>query len=140
MTGADILAAARACLDTPFRHQGRVPGLALDCAGLIVSVAQALGIDHCDVADYGRLPNNGQLAGVLDAQPALRAVVVADMQPGDILLMRFVKEPQHLAFLGESTLIHSWEGAGKVCEHGIDDIWRRRIVRVYRFAGVANEQ
>ncbi|MBK8745664.1 MAG: peptidase P60, partial [Propionivibrio sp.] len=42
MTAA-ILAAARACIGTPFVHQGRIPGLALDCAGLVVAVAQAIG-------------------------------------------------------------------------------------------------
>ena len=57
MTSADIIAIARACLGTPFRHQGRIPGVALDCAGLVVAVAAA---PRC------RLPGPGglrQIAG-----------------------------------------------------------------------------
>jgi len=136
MRRADILTVARSMLGTPFMHQGRLPGVALDCAGLVIAVARQLGIDHTDVAGYGRRPHLGLLDETLDNQSCLAVVAPAEALPGDILLMRFAKEPQHLAIYAGQTIIHSWEAPGKVVEHGLDAIWSNRIVRVYRFTGV----
>ncbi len=140
----DILAAARAELGTPFRHQGRTPGWSLDCAGLVVTVAAALGVDYSDQQGYSRHPSDGLLESALDAQPCLVRVALADMQAGDVLLMRFNADPQHLAiFAGWSDvyqaegIIHAWLQAKKVCEHVLTDEWRSRIVRVYRFQEAA---
>lgn len=138
MTITDILAAARACVGTPFRHQGRLPGIGLDCAGVVIEVARAVGASPIDVSGYGRVPVNGQLEAALDAQPDLERVDRDDRQPGDILLMRFAGEPQHLAVLtGAGTIIHSYEAPGRCCEHDLTAAWAARIVRVYRFREVA---
>lgn len=130
---AAAIAYARACLGTPFRHQGRLPGVALDCAGLVLAVAQAVGVEAVDFPGYGRQPFNGQLEAALAAQPCLEPVALADRQPGDVLLLRIARDPQHLAILGEGTLIHAWADAGQVCEHRLDARWEARIVAVYRF-------
>lgn len=140
MTPDQIIAAARACLKTPFAHQGRLPGVALDCAGLVVAVARALEIDHLDFPGYGRRPANGQLKAALDAQPELREVSASAILPGDILLMAFEREPQHLAIYAGATLIHSWAAPGEVCEHDFSEIWQRRTIAAYRFVGVVHEQ
>lgn len=134
MSPADIIAAARKELETPFRHQGRQPGMALDCAGLVVAVARSLGIDPVDVSGYARVPS-GILQSILDQQPCLVRVVT--MQPGDILLMRFRGDPQHLAIYAGDTIIHSYETVGRCCEHDFTDLWRRRVVAIYRFTEVA---
>lgn len=134
MTAAAILAAARAELGTPFVHMGRRPGVALDCAGLIVQVAAALGVAHADVDGYPRRPGNGLLESTLDNQPALERV--AAMQAGDILLMRFHGDPQHLGIFTGENLIHAYQPVGKVCEHRLTAAWRRRVVRIYRFKGL----
>lgn len=135
MTADDIVAAARSCIGTPFRHQGRIPGVALDCAGLIVAVAETVGAEYADRPGYGRNPANGLLESVLDQQPCLERVF--DRKPGDVLLMRFSGEPQHLAIYTGMNIIHSHEAVGKVCEHRLADVWAARIVRTYRFKGVA---
>lgn len=137
MTGHDIVAAARSLLDTPFRHQGRLPGVALDCAGLVIAVARQLGLRHADQAGYGRIPANGLLEAALEAQPGLHRVALADRQPGDVLLMFFSREPQHLAIDAGDTIIHSYCDVGKVVEHRLDASWESRIVRVYRFDEVS---
>lgn len=136
MTGEQIVAAARACVGTPFRHLGRVPGKALDCAGLAVSVARELGLAVDDRDAYGRSPANGLLEAMLDAQPCLRRVFRAP-QAGDLLLMRFSGDPQHLAVCAGDTIIHAWSTVGKVAEHRFTDIWQARVVRVYEFVGEA---
>ena len=134
MTADDILAAARQCIGTKFVHQGRIPGRALDCAGLIVSVAKAIGADYIDRPGYSRTPSGSMLESALDDQPCLERVT--DRQPGDVLLMRFTGEPRHLAIFTGENIIHSYMQAGAVCEHGLDAVWSSRIVRVYRFVGL----
>lgn len=137
MTADDIIVAARSMIGTPFRHQGRIPGHGLDCAGLVVSVADALGVAHCDRTDYAKTPANGQLRAQLDMQPGLKRIPVASASPGDILLMRFNKEDQHLVILAGKTIIHSHAQAGKVVEHEFDAAWQKRVMACYRFNGVS---
>ena len=139
---------ARAQIGTPFRHQGRTPGWALDCAGLVVHVAAELGLEYFDQQGYSRHPSDNLLESALDGQPCLRRVALDDMQPGDVLVMRFSGDPQHLAiYAGFNTdyqadgIVHALCQTGKsnskVCEHRLDDDWRSRIVRVYRFTEAA---
>ncbi len=135
MRAEAILAAARACLGTPFLHQGRIPGRALDCAGLLIAIAQAVGADYRDVAGYGPNPSGGLLEAALDDQPCLERVPVHARCPGDLLLMRFDADPQHLAVLTGETIIHAYANVGTVCEHRLSAVWTARIVRVYRFRG-----
>lgn len=137
MTADDILCAARACLETPFRHQGRAIGVGLDCAGLLIVVARQLGFDPIDVDGYGRTPAGGLLESALDRQACLRRIGdIGTRQPGDLLLLRFAGDPQHLAIDAGETMIHAYASVGKCCEHRLSLPWAARIVRVYRFAGV----
>ena len=138
MTSADIIAAARACLGTPFAHQGRVVGVGLDCAGLAVVAVRAAGVDVLDFAGYGRTPNKGHLAAAMDAQPMLERVAnIADREAGDIILMRFLGEPQHVGICTGAGIIHAYEAVGTCCEHDLCAKWAARIVRVYRVKGLA---
>lgn len=144
MTANEIIAAARAEVGTPFRHQGRIAGKALDCAGLVCHVANVLGMDYCDQQGYSRHPSQGLLESALEDQPCLVRVSLSDMQAGDVLLMRFSCDPQHLSIHAgwndayrDDGIIHAWLQARKVSENRLTDEWRGRIVRVYRFAGVA---
>lgn len=135
MTPAAIIAAARECIGTPFAHQGRILNRALDCAGVAVHAACSVGLEVSEPAAYSRLPNAAMLEWWLDNQTFLERVT--DMQPADLLLMRFTGEPQHLAVFTGDTIVHAYQSIGRVVEHGLDAKWRRRIVRVYRFRGMA---
>lgn len=137
MTPDEIIRYARELLDMPFRHQGRAPSGKTDCAGVICHVASRGGVAHEDQSDYPRLPGGGRLEAALDAQPCLARVQLADVRPGDVLLMRFGRDPQHLGIFTGNSLIHAYEPMGRVVEHGIDALWRRRAVRAYRFKGVS---
>lgn len=134
MTADQIIASARGAIGTPFRHQGRVVGRALDCAGLILHVCSELGISYTDVPAYGHTPHRGLLEATLESQPVVYRVY--EKQPGDILLMKFTGEPQHLAIYAGGTIIHSYANARKVCEHDLTKEWDDRIVRIYRFKGL----
>ena len=43
-TRADAVRVARTYIDTPFQHMGRLPGVGLDCAGVLVCVARELSL------------------------------------------------------------------------------------------------
>lgn len=131
---ADIVAAARECLGTPFAHQGRILNRALDCAGVAVHAARQCGHEVSEPSAYSRMPNNAMLEYWLGQQPFLERATVP--QAGDLLLMRFTGEPQHLAVFTGENIVHAYESVGKVVEHILDAKWRRRIVAVYRFKGV----
>lgn len=133
MNPDDIIAAARECLGTPFKHQGRLVGRALDCAGVICHVASRNGMHYDTPTDYPRVPYRGLLEATLDAQPCLERVQIR--QPADVLLMRWSKgtAPMHLAIWTGSTIIHAYEEAGKCCEHHMNAMWQDRVVRSYRF-------
>lgn len=138
MKAEEVVAIARSFIKTPFVHRGRTPSVGLDCAGLIVCTAQALGIEHFDVEVYGRIPLDGLLEQALLDQPSLEVVAdPAQAQPGDVLLMRFgAGSPRHLAMLAGKTIIHSYAAVGQVGEHDLTQEWKARIVRVHRFVGV----
>lgn len=133
----NITKAAMECLGTPFHHQGRIKGVGMDCVGLLVYVFRALELPHEDTGNYARQPFDGMLQKNLDQQPSLRAVPKAEMQEGDLLLMRVVRAPQHLAFLGPYTqgchsIIHAAEQYGGVSHHRLDSLNQAKIVKVYR--------
>ena len=126
-----MINAARACLNTPFHHQGRVQGVGLDCIGLVIIALRKVGVEVQDRTDYGRRPDGKSLVAALEAHGA---VCVDVWQAGDILLFRYDRQPQHVALVtGEDSMIHSFAPAGKVVETVIGDYWKRRLTGVYRF-------
>ena len=138
MTPDDIIIAARSALGIPFQHQGRTSS-GMDCVGLLLYVADRLGIEYTDVSGYSRRPSGGLIESTFDAHVESGTLLRIDpdrMQSGDFLMMRFGRDPQHLAIFTGSTIVHAYETVGKVAEHRLDEAWERRIVRVYRFTGV----
>jgi cell wall-associated NlpC family hydrolase len=126
-----ILAAARSYLGVRYHHQGRNRA-GMDCAGLIVCVARDLGINAGDLTAYARRPDGRTLRNVIEAQ----APGTDCYKPGDILLMRFEADPQHLAIVTDHGMIHSYARARMVVEHRMDAVWTARIVAAYQFPGV----
>lgn len=129
-----IIAAARAWIDTPFHHQGRLQGIGCDCVGLIVGVARDLGITVPDQTGYARTPSGGLLERALDE--ALSQA--PGLSPGRIVLMRWEREAMHVGILadhpaGGLSLIHAYAQARRVVEHYLDDVWADRVTAVYYF-------
>jgi cell wall-associated NlpC family hydrolase len=132
--GAAIVAAARECVGTPFRHQGRLPKIGLDCAGLVIYAARAQGLPVIDFKGYPDRPFDGMLKRMLDSQTCIREIYITDIQPGDLLLMRVNHDPQHLAIVSENNyIIHTFQDIGKVAEHRMDLLARAKILNAYRF-------
>jgi len=136
-----VVATAREWLGTRWQHQARLKGVACDCAGLVVGVARELGIKEVDfdVNGYQRIPNGNELKEHCRAHMA--PVPLENMQPGDVVLMRFAGEPQHLAIVadyvgGGLSIVHAYALSRKVVEARLDDIWHARIVEAYQMPGV----
>ncbi len=131
ITPEQVVEASRKRIGIPFRHQGRTE-YGLDCVGLIVKSAEEAGIDtSADVTNYSRLPH-----GVL--LPILETAMVklpdnAEWKPADVLVMKFINEPTHVALWTGDTVVHSYSVLGKVVEHRLDNKWKNRVVAVYRF-------
>ncbi|MGE3770425.1 MAG: C40 family peptidase [Bdellovibrionales bacterium] len=127
-----MVAAARSCLNTPFAHQGRVPGVGLDCAGLIIYAAQEAGIVLHDTRAYALPVAPAQLLGVLGENNLQPTALISR---GALLLFRLGGQPQHLALAtSHTTMIHAYAPAGKVVETTIGTAWRNRLIGIYTFS------
>lgn len=125
-----FIAEARKWIGVPYLHQGRNRH-GVDCIGLLLVTAWALGLTEYDVRGYGRVPDAGFLQAECD-----RLMVRTDDAP-HVYLMRFTREPQHLGIATDRGILHAWGGAGRVTETSMPLSWRSRIVQSYRVPGVA---
>lgn len=134
---ADIIREARTWLKTPYRHQGRLKGIACDCAGLIIKVPVACGLytSGFDIDGYSRFPDPPLMKQFLDRY--MDRVTPAEPSGGDVLWLRPRRIPQHCAiYTFEGTIIHAIDLQRGVTEHRLDERWRRAISAVYRYQGI----
>jgi len=137
MTGAEFASAARTMLGTPFHHQGRVPGIGLDCAGLAVCAAAQCGHTISDRSGYGRIPAHNLFAQCIAEQ--CDPIALPDVRPGDLLSFAFRLEPQHVAIvtaIDPVMLIHALKDAKRVVENSLDATWQGRLRGVWRLRGM----
>lgn len=133
MLRSEISAAALAMVGTPFHAQGRLPGVGLDCIGVVVCIARQLSIPHSDLTAYPMRPN-GMLQPLLGAQLVR---VHREPQEGDVLLMSFVGEPHHVAVMVEGDrIVHAYATVRKCVLQSYTDHWRSKVRAVYEFPGV----
>jgi cell wall-associated NlpC family hydrolase len=121
-TRTDVVAAARSWLGTPFHHQARLQGVGVDCVGLVIGVARTLGLvpPGFDVQAYPRMPDGKSLMHLVHLH--MRPLQIDQpMQPGDVVVVRFDADPQHLGILGDYrhgglSIIHAAATPGRVIE------------------------
>ncbi len=142
-----IVAAARAWLGTPYRHQASARGAGADCLGLLRGVwREAIGPEPETpppyTPDWSEPSRDERLwrAAARHMTPIDPATAVA----GDVLLfrMRRTAPAKHLAILTRSggpgpdgpepRIIHAYSGRG-VVESSLGPSWRRRIAAAFRF-------
>jgi NlpC/P60 family putative phage cell wall peptidase len=126
-----IILEARSWKGTPFRHQGRIKGMACDCAGLVIGVARELDLPYRDVLDYGRQPHLKRMRTALDEQ--MDRIAIGSAKPGDVIWITWQRYPQHLAILTDIGMIHAYESAGEVVEHPMNNGWRSLIRAAYSY-------
>jgi NlpC/P60 family putative phage cell wall peptidase len=139
----DIVNQARTWIGTPFHHQARLKGKGCDCLGLIVGVVDELGLKDStgrmlasyDEVTYSKEPDGAYLIQKLTG--LLEEVPIADASAGDLALFKVRENPQHLAILtdyeGMIGMIHCYAQARRVVEHRLDDDWKSRLIKVFRW-------
>lgn len=126
-----FLSTARSWVGVPWVHQGRNRN-GVDCIGLLLVTCWALGLSDYDVDGYGRTPDGD----FMRRECARLMTETRNPCPGDVVVMRFSREPQHVGILTERGLLHSWAVPGRVVEVTMPDAWQRRVVAAYAVPGV----
>lgn len=135
MLRSEISDAALSMVGTPFHAQGRLPGVGLDCIGVVVCLARQFNLPHTDIAAYP-MSANGMLQPLLDQQLAR---IQHEPQEGDVLLMSFDGEPHHVAVMvSKGRIVHAYNAKGvrKCVVQSYTDHWRSKVRAVYEFPGV----
>jgi NlpC/P60 family putative phage cell wall peptidase len=133
----DVVAAARAFLGTPYRHQASLAGAGCDCLGLLRGVWRALyGAEPMTVPAYRadmRDPTNA--GALLRAAETLLVAETGPLAAGQVVLFRLggMAEPKHCGILARPTrFIHAQERLG-VVEADLTEAWARRVSGRFRF-------
>lgn len=138
----EIVAVARELLDTPFKHQGRTPGVGLDCAGVLQQVGARLEFipRGFDFTAYDTYPDPTIARSMLARFTDVVAGGLKNALLGDFLLIADAGRPVHLGVLaaknGYWTVIHASMRDGAVVEHILDKAFSRLVRGVYRARGV----
>lgn len=138
-----IVAEARVWLGTPYRHQASVRGVGCDCLGLVRGIWRALvGPEPEPMRPYSQSwAETGGDEPLLAIGLTHFDPVEGDWLAGDVLLFRFRDglPAKHVAIAsGPDRMIHAHDRAC-VADVAIIPFWRRRIVRAFRFPGVAGD-
>lgn len=154
ITAQQVCSAARAYIGSPLGHQRRIG--ALDCIGLVLAVAEDLGIRDRSGRpirrdDYGKYPRQ-PMDGYLEEECARRLhredwgygkAFYGHLLPGRVAILR--APLNHAAIITElpaagagavAGLIHAHLAAGKVAEHRIDEAWLKNVRAIFSFPGV----
>ncbi len=128
-----VVAAARAWLGTPYRHQASVLGAGCDCLGLVRGVWRSVvGEEPWTVPPY-RAGWRGD-AGLTEA--AMRFLRPASgLAAGRVVLFRVGRAAgaRHCGIMvGDARFIHAQERIG-VVEADLTEGWRRRVAGVFAF-------
>jgi NlpC/P60 family putative phage cell wall peptidase len=138
-----IVTQARSWLGTPYHHQARLKGVGCDCLGLVVGVADELGLTHrdgrllssFDQTNYSHQPDGEYLLQMLAS--VLEEVPKDSAQSGDVAVFAIDGNPQHVAILtvGDDglSMIHCYAPSRKVVEHRFDQKWHNKLVKVFRW-------
>lgn len=99
---AAFIAAVQSYVGTPWHHQGRLPGVGMDCPAPLICAARAVGLapPDADINGYGRVPDGHALEAL--CRQYMDPIAYAEREPGDAVLVRFQHgHPQHLGVLVE---------------------------------------
>jgi NlpC/P60 family putative phage cell wall peptidase len=142
-TRADVLAATRSWLGTPYHHQASVRGVGTDCLGLVRGVWRDLYAAEPE-APPPYTPDWAEATAAETLRDAaarhLLPVPLTDARPGDVLVFRLRAgcPAKHAGILASpTTFIHAMEGAA-VVEAPLLPWWRRRVAAAFAFPGVSD--
>lgn len=136
ITVAELTAAIRTTIGTPFHHGGRINGVGLDCGGMILVALASLDIPYYDKPYYNRGDGLNDMIEVLGKND-FNMLESKTPTPGDIILLRNSNLYHHLVYFTEDeTIIHAWvtTGVNKVVETTMLPEWWDQIHSIWRYA------
>ena len=140
--GEAIAAAARSLVGTPFHYGGRIPGVGIDCAGVVACAFASLGVALKDARSYPGGDQYPLLESLLSA--SFDEVGAGNAQPGDVLLFRRTQGPASrrvenhvgIATIAEPlTMVHAFPHgyADRVVEAPLSRFFIESLVAAYRY-------
>ena len=141
-TRAEVVAEARTWIGAPWIDKGRTRH-GIDCAGLPIMVAHALGLSDFDVRTYPRTGRAHLFLEQFRENTDLKPV--DEMKPGDMLTFRQGIYSCHCAIVSEReydrgrlvlSIIHAHELRRRVMEEPIDDYWRGIVTGCFAYRGI----
>lgn len=131
----DFIKESLKCIGIKYKIQGRNEH-GLDCLGLPIFVLKKFGVDtdEYDEKGYTNIPDGVKLVKKLHEYTEYKKD--KNFENGDLLLMNFLKNPQHLGiyynYNGMDYMIHAYDTDLGVVMHRIDKKWNKRIVAVFK--------
>lgn len=122
---------------TPFHHQGRLKGIGVDCAGVIVCIGRKFGVDagFKDDLDYGKSPDSKEM--LYNLRTYMTPIEIADALIGDVLNFAPINGSQHLGILmTDGDVIHASEPDGKVIRQNLSGWLGTKRIGAYRYKGL----
>ncbi len=111
-----VVAEAYTWMGTPYVHMGRIKGVGVDCAQILIATYSGVGLIEAFVPDtythdwYMHRDEDLYLAYLM-----AHAVKTDDPQPGDISAYRFGRTTSHAGIITEpGYMIHAYRPFGKV--------------------------
>lgn len=136
---SDVVEEARKWLGTPWRHQGRT-SVGIDCVGLVINVANALGFIEYDTTSYDR-----RSSGLSLLEPFKEHMIeksLKDVQEADVILFRDNAYPCHVAIAstryGVLYMIHAYAVRRKVIEETFSPDWRNKALFCFEFPEITS--
>jgi cell wall-associated NlpC family hydrolase len=134
ITAQDIVKEAESWIGTPFKHQGRIKGVGIDCYGLVVEVARHFGITKYKSPSYGRIPQPGLMWKTLRQE--MIESNLNNAKPGYVFFMAFDKSPMHLAIFDGENIIHALALSGKCVKQRFTKEQAQKVRGVFYYKGV----
>lgn len=125
-----VIKEARTWVGVPWHHQGRNRH-GIDCAGLIIKIAESFGVFIPDLKIYPQKPDQR----LMDV--TTRYLLRCDLAPACICLFEFSNAPWHVGLYTGESLIHAWDAGRRkqVIESEWNRYWERNLHRCFRFPG-----
>ena len=132
---AKFVAAVEALIGTPFLHQGREPAIGLDCVGVPMAAAEAVG--HrllVPEGGYSLHPQEDKLTAGLWVVAKPVGGGIEEAKPGDILQITAGRQACHCGvYVGANVMVHANRRAKKVCRSVVEPgkvkgVWRLRFL------------
>lgn len=136
--GTMIANAAAELVGTPFHWHGRIKGVGLDCAGVVIESFRTAGIE---VDFKGRYGKRSQIE-IMDSEVSRFCEFIPsfdDCRPGDVWITQVSGDEYHMGIISEcgTSIVHADSGPTvyQVVIEPISPVWQDSLIRLYRVKG-----